>query len=222
MSDFSARHKAVYDLAAQGYDWAQIAVRLQTPKQTCQRYYRRAVLDDGLPELPELPVSGKRREPGAEASREASPGMPAVIGPTAHEVDALKEACKRAGVKASIVTALVKRLQAGDPNVSSQAKRMSTPAEFIEAFQDRLSMVLGYVDDYALANASVKDLAIAAGIFTEKMLLLKGQPTQIIDFTTRQQLHVLAPRLLAEAKRRGITIDGQSSVVSEPVMVGPA
>ena len=131
----------------------------------------------------------------------------------------LRATLKANGVKPGVITALVKRLQAGDPTVAvgerEPVRQMRTSSEFIEAFQDRLSMVLHYVDEVALSNASLKDLAIAAGIFTEKVLLLKGQPTQIIDFTSRQQLHVLAPRLLAEAKRRGITLDGQATVVHD-------
>lgn len=129
----------------------------------------------------------------------------------------LRATLKAHGVKPGVVTALVKRLQAGDPTVAvserEPVKRMTTSAEFIDAFQDRLSMVLGYVDEVALSQASLKDLAIAAGIFTEKVLLLKGQPTQIIDFTSRQQLQALLPRALAEAKRRGITLEGQSQRV---------
>ena len=58
-----------------------------------------------------------------------------------------------------------------------------------------------------MSQASLKDLSIALGILIEKRELLNNRPTQIIDFTSRLQVQQLLPRMVQEAKRRGIEID---------------
>ena len=74
-------------------------------------------------------------------------------------------------------------------------------------------MNLSFMDETAMAQASLKDLSINLSVLVEKHQLLQNKPTQIIDFTSRQQLQVLLPRMVAEAKRRGIVVDGESSRV---------
>jgi hypothetical protein len=43
----------------------------------------------------------------------------------------------------------------------------------------------------------------------EKRQLLRGEPTQIISDAERKKLHELLPLAIAEAQRRGLTLDGQ-------------
>lgn len=142
-----------------------------------------------------------------------APDLPVVVGDAGMRVDALREAAKAAGVRPDVIAALVKRVQASDPAVVKGPVKRLQGQDLIDAFQDRLSMVLDYVDPVAMQQASLKDLAIAAGVFTDKVQLLKNMPTQIIDFSTRQQLHDLGPRLMAEMKRRGVTLEGEAKRV---------
>ena len=72
------------------------------------------------------------------------------------------------------------------------------------------------MDDVSMSQASLKDLAIATGILIEKRELLNGRPTQNIDFTSRMTVHHMLPRLMEEARRRGITVDGTARVVEGP------
>jgi hypothetical protein len=181
-----------------------------------------------MPSTPRPPLSatsrssrakGAKRSAAAAATRPSPPvddameGLPAVDN-SAHFIDALKVAAKNAGVKPGVIQALVNRLRAGDPNVSGKAevKRLEGKA-LVDAITDKLSMVLHYVDEYAISQANLKDLAVTTGILVEKSLLLKGQPTQIIDFTSRQQITQLVPAMLAEAKRRGLPVTLDATAV---------
>jgi hypothetical protein len=72
----------------------------------------------------------------------------------------------------------------------------------------RAEEALAQLTPERISGASPKDLAIIAGIATEKLLLLRGQPTQIIR-TERDRLkvEVLANAFMDEAKRRGYELN---------------
>lgn len=55
-----------------------------------------------------------------------------------------------------------------------------------------------------MAKSSLKELSVMLGILTEKMLLLEGQPTQIISQQQHQKIDTVMPALLQELQRRGI------------------
>ena len=58
-----------------------------------------------------------------------------------------------------------------------------------------------------LAETKLKDIGIMMGIATEKVLLMSGQPTQIIAETQHKKLDELVPALLAEVQRRGASVE---------------
>ena len=58
-----------------------------------------------------------------------------------------------------------------------------------------------------LAETKLKDIGILLGISTEKVLLLDGQPTQILEQREQKKLDELLPALLSEVKRRGANIE---------------
>ena len=58
-----------------------------------------------------------------------------------------------------------------------------------------------------LDESKLKDIGIMAGIATEKVLLMSGQPTQIIAETQHKKLDELMPVLLEEVKRRGASVE---------------
>jgi hypothetical protein len=55
-----------------------------------------------------------------------------------------------------------------------------------------------------MAKSSLKELSVMLGILTEKMLLLEGQPTQIISQQQHQKIDQVMPALLQELQRRGL------------------
>lgn len=58
-----------------------------------------------------------------------------------------------------------------------------------------------------LSESKLKDLAVIFGITTEKLLLLEGQPTQIISQQQHQKIDELLPRLAEEMKRRNLKVN---------------
>ena len=55
-----------------------------------------------------------------------------------------------------------------------------------------------------LMGSKVKDITVMLGILTDKLLLLEGQPTQIISQQMHQKMDTVMPALLEEIKRRGM------------------
>lgn len=59
-----------------------------------------------------------------------------------------------------------------------------------------------------MAETKLKDLGVLLGITTEKLLLLEGQPTQIISTQQHQKMDQVMPKLLEEMQRRGLRVAG--------------
>ncbi len=55
-----------------------------------------------------------------------------------------------------------------------------------------------------LAESKAKDITVMMGILADKMLVLEGQPTQIISQQQHQKMDQVLPALLEEMKRRGV------------------
>ncbi len=58
-----------------------------------------------------------------------------------------------------------------------------------------------------LAKSCARDLAIIAGVATDKFQLLRGQPTQRMEIGDRRKMDEVLTAILNEAKRRNIEID---------------
>ncbi len=75
--------------------------------------------------------------------------------------------------------------------------------------------MLHYLDDKVAGEASARDLAMGISQLVEKQQLLRGMPTAITSDLERKKMLELAPLLIAEAQRRGITIEGQVREVTD-------
>ena len=130
-------------------------------------------------------------------------------------------AAKALGLKPRTTQRLVQRLRAQYQPILSELRKFQKD-QFLELLEDRAHRALEYMDDYSLANANAKDLAIIVGILMEKRQLLRGEPTQILSIEERAGMGELIPRLLQEAERRGLsvgvykTIEGEAEVVTNP------
>lgn len=122
----------------------------------------------------------------------------------------LEDVAKAVGIPKATAQALARRLMAkGGQPVVEEYRRLSSE-KLAEMFDSKLQMIMSYVDPLTVGTASLKDLAIAAGIFTEKRQLLRGHATQIVTVDDRRKLNELMPKLLQEARRRGLEIDGEA------------
>lgn len=126
--------------------------------------------------------------------------------PVGFDPNAFRAFCDSQGLPEPVTNGIVKRLRTRFNPVIAEIQKHSTK-HFQELIDDRIGRALGYLDDFALSQASAKDLAVAIGILIEKRALLRGEPTQIMTIEERANLNVLVSAVVAEANRRGITVD---------------
>ena len=110
------------------------------------------------------------------------------------------------GLDPKILKRMIERVRSRYQPVLEEMQEHSTQS-ILGLLNDRIGRALGYLDDYALADASAKDLAIIVGILLEKHQLLQNRPTHIISVEERMALNELVPEIVREAQRRGMTID---------------
>jgi hypothetical protein len=212
------KRRRAYDLRAEGKSWDEVGAAMGLAPASCQKLYNTAVRTDGLPRLTEISradvdqTSLVARDPAAAAEVVVAMTESALLNENDARFKALREACKEAGMKPGLVTALIKRMLSRGAGVLQEVRRLTLP-ELTAELERKTSLVMSYIDEYSVSQAGLKDLAIAANILIEKHQLLTNKPTQIIDFTARQQLGVLMPMMLAEAKRRGFDIQGTATRV---------
>jgi hypothetical protein len=74
----------------------------------------------------------------------------------------------------------------------------------------RLDVIDAYLDDETLLEklkeAKLKDIGVFEGIQLDKLLVLRGQPNQIISMADHSKLDDLGPALLQELNRRQLKV----------------
>jgi len=209
----TAKQRACYEMRRRGASWPEIAGAMAMSPQSARAAVDAAVRNGAE----QLPKRGNRGAvPGLPADPNAAAKLANKLG---GEIDVAKfgEMAAAAGVPPRLVSSLVRRLQLNLGNVRQELKRLSL-AEQVQATNDKAQLVLSHIDELSIAGMNAKDLAMAYGILVDKAQLLGGKPTQIFDFNSRKRLEELMPQFIAEAKRRGITIDGTATVVQEKVI----
>ena len=87
--------------------------------------------------------------------------------------------------------------------------------ELADALRGKIANALKYLDDYTMLNSSGKDLALIVSILIEKMQLIEGKPTAQYDVNISHKIEVMLPQFMAEARRRGLTIDVTPEQIAE-------
>lgn len=213
------KRQRIYDLRREGHSWPEVGAAMGLLPETCEEYFRKSVRRGEFEAFPSPDAHRsrvmERREPEAAAAVIAGMAAAVVMGDDP-KFKRLKEECREVGMKPSLVTSLIKRLQVGNYSpVTAEVKRL-VGKDLIEALESKTTLVLNYMDEYSVSTASLKDLSIAASVLIEKQQLLKNQPTQILDVTTRMKVVGLLPAMIREAERRGLSIDSTARRVDEP------
>ncbi len=185
--------------------WSQIADRLGATRSSVNSSYRAAKRKQT--------ASPKPRASATEVARpeEAAALIDAATSPFA----TVLQAAKACGFPPTTARRIMQRLEARYAPLNDAIRKVKRE-ELIDLFEDRAQRCLFYMDDFSMAGAAVKDLAISAGIMTDKARLLKGEPTTIYSHQDIRKLDELGAALMKEMKRRGIWIEGD--VVHEKAM----
>ena len=163
-----------------------------------KRGYKRKPTPTGSTSLP-------TKQDGNPVPPEAEELLQALADPTV-TATRIVELSKQCGIPASVTKRLKNRLETRYIPVVQELRKITTK-ELQDRVDDRLARTIDYLDDFVLSKANARDLAVIIGILSEKRALLRGEPTQIIDFSKREAIHKLMPAMMAEAERRGLTVD---------------
>jgi len=131
----------------------------------------------------------------------------------APESRAIRELVVRGGAPAKLADEVTRRIKAVNGKEESIPDLLDTKY-FLGLIEDRLARALLMLDDVKMATASPRELTSAVSVLTEKRALLRGEPTQRITHEQRTKLNELLPVLIAEARRRGLTIDGKAEALT--------
>ena len=142
-----------------------------------------------------------RAEP-SDLPADAIQALQAISAP----VEQILEAHRVAGVPRDITMGVIQRLAAQQAGFRHSLKALSVK-HVIGSLEQKIALVLHYLDECAISTAKPRDLAIILGILIDKRQLLLGEPTQILSMQERKHVNDLIPVLLQEAEARGMTID---------------
>jgi len=125
----------------------------------------------------------------------------------------IAEAIRECGLPPSTGEAFLRRLRTRYAPVARAAKEFKT-RDIVSRIDEKLELAFEYMDEKVIGEASFRDLAMSSSALIEKRQLLLGEPTQVVDFNSRLKLNELLPAMIAEARRRNITIEGQFANVT--------
>ena len=180
-----------------GLSWADIAERLGTSKGSVNSSYRNA----------QRKLKQEHPKPRANAVEMGKPKETALALDLATDpFTTIKAAAKACGFPESTLNALLRRMRTRYKPLDDAVRRVKDE-EMIVLLEDRARRSLEYMDDYAMAGATLKDLAISAGVMIDKSRLLKDKPTQIFSLEDRRKITEILPIMLQEAERRGMIVD---------------
>jgi hypothetical protein len=197
------KQQRAYDLKKEGKTYNEIAsIEGVSHSVICKRLrvaYKKLGLpsrDVGQKALP--PTSGvEYRDPEAAA---------AMIDAASDPLAKVKDALAACGLPERVSDAMLKRLRVKFFGAVHEVRALKTQ-EITRMLEEKIDMVRYYLDDKVMAEASARDLMLGLGVMIEKRALLRGEPTQIVSDHERKKLNELVPLLIAEAQRRGRTID---------------
>lgn len=139
-------------------------------------------------------------------------GAAAILDASTDPLAKIEDIVKASGLPVATVRAFMRRLKKDYGEVPAVVKEFKA-AHFVAKLGEKIDLALDHIDEQVLQEASFRDLSMGASMMLEKMQLMKGEPTAIISDHERAKIHELLPILIAEAKRRGLTIEGSAVLV---------
>ena len=198
MRALTLRQREFWELNEAGKTDAEIAAALEVTLNVVRNTLVDCRRKLGVPGVPGRPLEHTKPERAAavlDAITEPDP----YIG--------IKEAFLAAGLPQPVSHALIRRLRVKYNGAVVAVRNLKT-AEILDLLGRRIHLGLEYLDDKVFAEASARDIMLGVAAMVEKRNLLRGEPTAIVSDPERRKLAELVPLLLAEARRRGVTVEG--------------
>ena len=124
------------------------------------------------------------------------------VRPSAEAFKKLKAAGVACGVDARSMEGLVARLRGR--SLSAKVGRLKLDdKELLALVDDALARAFQFLDDFALGQATARDVAVTIGVLTDKRRLLREEPTSIMKHQDMRKLDEFLEEVSKELKRRG-------------------
>lgn len=201
----TAKQQLAYDLRMQGKTRAEGASLMGISKPVYSKTLQAAYKKLGISHRKNGDISSNTTEIKDPVKFAAV--VDAATEPEA-KLDNIRKVFKDYGLPLAASEALLRRIRQKYFGVV-EATRSLKSGEIVDALNNKIDLALRYMDDKTMADASFRDLALGTAAMIEKRQLLRGEPTQIISDAERAKLHELLPRVIAEAQRRGLTVEGE-------------
>ena len=199
------KQQITYDLKKEGKTVEEIAairgISRSVVSKTLTITYKKLGISCGY--------EGGKVMPNPMATEFRNPEMAAaIIEAGTDPLEKVAVALRDAGLPEGTSQSVLKRLRQKYYGAVFAVRELQTN-EITRIVNEKIHLLSHYLDDKVAAEANARDLAMAMTQLIEKRALLRGEPTQIISNLERQKLNELTPLLIAEAKRRGIVIEGK-------------
>ena len=206
METLTAKQARILGLKREGKTAKEIASTLgcssNVIRNTLNRIYAKLDMKGGEHRSP----SGQSIANLTEVKRpeQAAAFIDAVTDPFARVAQAMREC----GLPESTGEALLRRLRTKYNLVAGELRAIKTD-DIIRFLEERIHLGLQFLDAKSAADASWRDLSLGISAMVEKRNLLLREPTVVIDFNSRSKLNELIPAMIAEARRRGLALEGE-------------
>lgn len=197
----TVKQQAVWDLKQAGKTYKQIAAEMGISWPVVGKTLKAVYKKLGLTKPAGQTVTG-----GSEYKTPEK--FAAVMDAATDPLNKLSDALRDAGVPPGAATAILKRIRVKFYGAMTEVRNLKK-LELDEMLGKKIHLLLSYIDDKVAAEASARDLSMGVAQLIEKQQLIRGEPTQIVSDHERKKLHELLPLAIAEARRRGLVVDGQ-------------
>jgi DNA-binding CsgD family transcriptional regulator len=199
----TAKQQQAFDLRQAGKTRAEGAVIMGISKPVYSKTLQAAYKKLGLSKKNQTPSNViEVKDP-----ERAAAVIDAATDPEA-KLESIAKVFRDYGLPMAASAALLRRIRQKYFGVVEATKSLKS-GEIVDALNHKIDLALRYMDDKTMSEASFRDLALGTAAMIEKRQLLRGEPTQIISDAERAKLHELLPLAIAEAQRRGLTVEGQ-------------
>jgi len=178
--------------------WEKVGKQLGVSKQSCMNAYSRSRCRLGLAGSGDVNQSAIEHQDPDKAAE-------ALVELSARE-QSMADIAREVNLPYSTVRGLAKRLSKGMVPLERALGEIKR-TELRDLYADVNWRVLARVTDADIEKASLRDKLVAAGIATDKMNIMDGQPTQVFSVPELENLDKLAVMLLREVERRNLVRD---------------
>ncbi len=192
------RQAQIVQLREEGLSLSAIANRLGTSKGSISSSLRAAKAKAAATGPPK-PFAQMSEVKNPEATAEA-------IDMATEPFMSIAAAAEITGFPRTTLNQILKRLKARHAPLNA-ALREAKDKQLAALLEDRTLRALHYLDDFVLAGASARDLAVTTGVLIDKRQLLKDQPTHIMKIEDFRKLDQQLKIYYDEMQRRGMLVD---------------